>query len=193
MKAQQQQVRDLCRFDALHLSLSALGGDSRFARFPIGNHPRKARPAFDVQCRVVIAMRLESTILTPVFSHRQCFAHSVTTSRAILRRVVRIHLDHPTTSLFRFARQYPDEVLTSRVPAALGEMMILYHPFDVQIFDGDRVELAHDFERRLVMKIGALASDLLMLPGEKSNRLVSAIAHLVRTARDSALSSLQFA
>src|SRR5262249_39616153 len=33
--------------DALHLSLTAVGGDSRFSRFPIGNHPRKARPAFD--------------------------------------------------------------------------------------------------------------------------------------------------
>src|SRR5262249_20936411 len=30
------------RVDALHLSLTAVGGDSRFSRFPIGNHPRKA-------------------------------------------------------------------------------------------------------------------------------------------------------
>jgi hypothetical protein len=36
--------------DALHLNAQSgvVGGDSRFARFPIGNHPRKARPAFDV-------------------------------------------------------------------------------------------------------------------------------------------------
>src|SRR5262245_55142256 len=59
--ANRYRVRKLDRLiDALHLSLSAVGGDSRFARFPIGNHPRKARPAFDVQCRVVISMRLES-------------------------------------------------------------------------------------------------------------------------------------
>ena len=168
--------------DALHLSLSAVGGDSRFARFPIGNHPRKARPAFDVHCRVVISMRLESTFLTPVFSHRQCFAHSLTTSRAILRRVGRIHLDHYTASFFRFARQDQYEFIPSRVTDALGEMMILHHPFDIQIFHGDRVELAYDLERRLVMKIGALASDLLMLPGQKLNRLASTIAPLVRTA-----------
>jgi putative transposase len=138
-------------------------------------------------------MRLESTFLTPVFSHRQCFAHSLTTSRAILRRVARIHLDHYTASFFRFARKYQDELIPSRVTDALGEMMILHHPFDVQIFHGDRVELAYDLERRLVMKIGALASDLLMLPGQKLNRLASPIAPLVRTARDSALRSLQFA
>src|SRR5262245_19211840 len=72
-------------------------------------------------------------------------------------------------------------------------MMILHHPFDIQIFDCNRVEFAHDLERRLVMKIRSLASNLLMLPGEMSNRLASAIALLVRTARDPALSCLQFA
>src|SRR5262245_2157280 len=40
----------LYEVDALHLSLTAVGGDSRFSRFPIGNHPRKARPAFNCQC-----------------------------------------------------------------------------------------------------------------------------------------------
>jgi hypothetical protein len=35
--------------DALHLNAQSgvIGGDSRFARFPNGNHPRKARPAFN--------------------------------------------------------------------------------------------------------------------------------------------------
>src|SRR5262245_42335129 len=99
--------------DALHLSLSAVVGDSRFSRFPIGNHPRKARPAFDVQCRVMISMRLEPTIVTSVLSHREGFAHSLTTFRAILRRVGRIHLDHYTTSLFRFARKDHDEFIPS--------------------------------------------------------------------------------
>src|SRR5215475_917413 len=177
-----KQIIPANRIDALHLSLTAVGGDSRFAQFPIGNHPRKARPAFDVQCRVMISMRLEPTIVTPVLSHREGFAHSLTTSRAILRRVGRIHLDHDTASLFRFARKDQDELIPSRVTDALGEMMILQHPFDVQIFDGHRIEFAHDFERRLVMEIGALASNLLMLPGQKSNRLASAIAPLVRTA-----------
>src|SRR5262245_25722784 len=127
-------------------------------------------------------MRLEPTFVTPVLSHREGFAHSMTTFRAILRRVGRIHLDHYTTSIFRFARKDQYEFIPSRVTDALGEMMILHHPFDVQIFDGHRVEFAHDFERRLLMKIGALASDLLMLPGQKLNRLASALASLVRTA-----------
>src|SRR5262249_21044736 len=40
-------VSDVQPLDALHLSLTTVGGDSRFSRFPIGNHPRKARPAFN--------------------------------------------------------------------------------------------------------------------------------------------------
>src|SRR5262249_44532221 len=89
--------------DALHLSLSAIGGDSRFARFPSGNHPRKTRPAFDVYCRVVVPRHCGSAIVTPVFPRGERFSLSLTTSGAILRRVGRIHLDAHSASLFRFA------------------------------------------------------------------------------------------
>jgi hypothetical protein len=36
--------------DALHLNAQSgvIAGDSRFTRLPNGNHPRKARPAFNV-------------------------------------------------------------------------------------------------------------------------------------------------
>src|SRR5215475_5998809 len=75
-----KQIIPANRIDALHLSLTAVGGDSRFARFPIGNHPLKARPAFNVQCRVMISMRLEPTIVTPVLSHREAFAQAIVDS-----------------------------------------------------------------------------------------------------------------
>src|SRR5262249_53466065 len=38
------------KVEDLRLSLAAVGGDSRCSRFPIGNHRRKARPAFNCQC-----------------------------------------------------------------------------------------------------------------------------------------------
>ncbi len=45
-----QEVGVRLDVDALHLNAQSgvIGGDSRFARFPNGNHPRKARPAFNV-------------------------------------------------------------------------------------------------------------------------------------------------
>ena len=104
-------------------------------------------------------MRYKSTIVTTVFSRGESLAHSLTALRAILRRVGRIHLDHDTAGLFRLARKDQDEFIPSRVTDALGVMMILHHPFDVQIFDGDRVELSHDLDRRFMMNIGALASN----------------------------------
>src|SRR5262249_54218047 len=114
-----------CIVDALHLSLTAVGGDSRFSRFPIGNHPRKARPAFNCQCRVVVTMRYISTFVTSVLSLRQSLAHSVATLRAVLRRIGWIHLDYHTAGAFSLARQDQDELTPSRVTDALGEMMIL--------------------------------------------------------------------
>lgn len=52
--------------------------------------------------------------------------------------------------------------MPTRIADALGEMMILHQPFDVQIFDGEGIKLAHDLERRLVLKVGALRSNLPM-------------------------------
>jgi hypothetical protein len=98
-------------------------------------------------------MRDESTIDTPMLSRSERFALSVTTFRAILRRVGRIHLDYLTASFFRFARQDQNELIPSCVADALRKMMILHHPFNVQIFDRNRIKLSHDLERRLVVKI----------------------------------------
>jgi putative transposase len=137
-------------------------------------------------------MRYKSTFVTPMFSRGESLAHSVTTLRAILRRVGRIHLDYLTASLFRFALQDQDELTPSHVADALGEMMILHHSSHVQIFDGDCVKLLDEIERCLVVEVRALASNLLMLPGQQFDCLTPAIASLVRTARDFALSSLQF-
>jgi REP-associated tyrosine transposase len=127
-----------------------------------------------------------------MFSYPETLRHSVTTFRTFLRRVGRIHFDHPSTSFFRFVRQDHNELTPPRVTDALRQMRILDHPFDVQIFDRDRVELSHDFERRLVMKIRPLPTKFLMLPRQQSNRLPPPVASLVHSARDSALRCLQF-
>jgi hypothetical protein len=77
-----------------------------------------------------------------------------------------IHLDYYTASLFRFAREDQDELIPARVTDVLCQMMVLHHPFYVQIFYSNRIELSQDIERRLVMKVGPLPPNLLMLSGE---------------------------
>jgi hypothetical protein len=100
----------------------------------------------------MVTMRNKSTIDTPMFSRGERLAHSATALRAILRRVGRIHFDYLATGAFSLVRQDRSELTPSGVTNALGEMMIFHHPFNIQIFDGDRVKLAHDIERRLVLE-----------------------------------------
>jgi putative transposase len=140
----------------------------------------------------MIAMRDKSTILTPMFSRGESFSHTMTALRAILRRVGRIHFDYLTTSIFRFVRQNRGELTPSRVANALGEMMVLNHSSHVQIFNGDRVKLLDEIERRLVMKVRALALNLLMLLRQQRDRFSPSLRSLF-AARDFALSRFQFA
>jgi hypothetical protein len=114
----------------------------------------------------MVTVRHKTTIDASMFARRQALTHSLTTFRTILRRVGWIHLDYYTASLFRFARENQDELIPACVTDALCQMMVLHHPFHVQFFDSNRIELPHDLERRLVMKVGPLPPNLLMLLGE---------------------------
>jgi hypothetical protein len=138
----------------------------------------------------MVTMRNKSTIDTPMFSRGERLAHSATALRAILRRVGRIHFDYLATGAFSLVRQDRSELTPSGVTNALGEMMIFHHPFNIQIFDGDRVKLAHDIERRLVLEIRALAPNLLMFLLKQIDRFSPSLRSL-QVARDFALSSLQ--
>lgn len=111
-------------------------------------------------------------------------------ARAILRRVGWIHLDDHTAGAFSLARKDQDELTPSCVTDALGEMMILHHPFNIQIFHGDRVELTHDLERRLVVEIPPLAPNLLMFLLKQLDRFPASLRSLL-TSGDFALSGLQ--
>jgi hypothetical protein len=137
-------------------------------------------------------MRNKATIHTPVLSLCQTLAHPASTLRAILGRVRWIHLDYHPASVRSFAREDRDELPPSGITNALCEMMIFHHPFHIQFFDGNRVELSDDIERRLVMKIRALALNLPMLLLKQFDRLPSPITSLIGTARDATLSGLQF-
>jgi hypothetical protein len=50
---------------------------------------------------------------------------------------------------------------------ALGEVVVLDHIADLQIFVIDGVVLAHECERRLMVKVPPLASHLLMRFGQQ--------------------------
>jgi hypothetical protein len=76
------------------------------------------------------------------------------------------------------------------VTDALGQMMILNHSPHVQIFNGDRVKLLDEIERRLVVEVRALALNLLMLLRQKIDRFSPSLRSLL-TSGDFALSGFQ--
>ncbi len=62
--------------------------------------------------------------------------------------------------------------------------MIPYHVGDLQIFEVDRVVLAQQPERRLVVEVEPLAFDVLMRPLKQPNGLASAVAALLAAGDD---------
>jgi hypothetical protein len=74
---------------------------------------------------------------------------SMATSGAILWRVRWIHFDHFSPSFFRFEDDDLDELSPSRVTDALGQVVVLDHPLDVQIFDFRRKAITKEMLERL--------------------------------------------
>src|SRR4030095_648750 len=80
-------------------------------------------------------------MLTPVFSHGQCLAHSVTTFRAILRRVRWIHLDDYTV----------DPTGTD-----LGQVKFVAFKAEPALRVGEGIEARGRFESRIARRFSIL-------------------------------------
>jgi hypothetical protein len=100
----------------------------------------------------------------------------MTTARAILRRIRWIHFDHRSPSFFRFEDHDHYELPPSRVTDALGQVMVLDHTPDVQIFDFDALVLRDQLSRLFEMKIASLSFDLQVLLLKQANRFLSPFA-----------------
>jgi hypothetical protein len=70
----------------------------------------------------------------------------------------------------------------SRILDALGEVVILDHVADLQVFVTDHISGAHKRERRLVMKVLSLAAHPLMRFRQRRHGLAMASAALLTAA-----------
>jgi hypothetical protein len=109
---------------------------------------------------------------------RQRDTVSMAASRAILRRVRRIHFDHRSPSLFRFEDHDHYELAPARVTDALRQMMVLDHSLDVQIFDFDALVLIDQLLRFFEVKIAPLSFHLQVLLLKQPHRFLSPFATL---------------
>jgi len=74
---------------------------------------------------------------------------------AYLARVSWVHSFKPPASVFSFAFRYREKASPGHVADCSGEMAILHHPADLQIFDSDRVKSSDQISRYLMVKIVA--------------------------------------
>src|SRR5262249_30080648 len=101
---------------------------------------------------------------------------SMPAARAVLRGVRWIHLDHRSTSFFRFEDDDRNELSPSGVADALREVVVSDHPLDIQILDPDALICLDGLSRLFEMKVASLSFDLQMLLRQQANRLLSPCA-----------------
>src|SRR5262249_12068110 len=117
--------------------------------------------------RMLIAVGNE----TAAWSHRGAnsmrFLHSFATCPTVLRGVVRGHHSHLFTGACCLVLKGGADLSPAGIRTALGQRSLLHPSGDLQVFERDRVGVAYQVERHLVVKVLALASHLLMLLSDR--------------------------
>lgn len=116
-------------------------------------------------------MQNESTLNTAMLPHSERLADSCATTTAILRSEVGGNDHNITTGTRSLALMHFNESCPRRVTNALGEMVILDHPCNVQILKRDRIKLADKLKAQFVEEIKPLALNLQMSFRQKSDGL----------------------
>jgi hypothetical protein len=104
-------------------------------------------------------------------------------ARAALAGERRVDRDHLPTGACCLVGKDGQECRPARILNGLSETVILEHIADLQIFVIDGVVLAHEGERRLMVKVPPLALHLLMRFGQQCYRLAPPVAALLASGR----------
>lgn len=110
----------------------------------------------------MVTMSNQTTTCTNVFALRKQFLCSRTATAAILTGIAWVYLLNLSSSVFSFGDQDQQESAPGDTCNGTGEHAAR-QSLDVQIFDGDKPEGAHDAQRRLIVKMSA-RSDRLQMP-----------------------------
>src|SRR6266511_1580083 len=128
----------------------------RYRAFSAGVYSGLPGP-IDSDCRVMITAYHKTALSAFVNANGERHLLPVTTPAANLARVSRINSFKRPASVLSFAFRNREKASPSHVTDRSGEMAILDHPANVQIFDRDRVEASDQIGRNLVVKILATA------------------------------------
>ena len=112
----------------------------------------------------MVTMKLQTTFRATVFALCQCLFHPVAAAATFLRCVRRGYFPDSFRSFFRFRLKCLDESSPRGVIDSLGKMMVLDHPFYVQVFNGNFVILPQEVQRFFMREVLALPLHFQMLP-----------------------------
>ena len=103
---------------------------------------------------------------TRVDTDAQIFLDQRPTTGASLTGVPGVDLHHATTSTFRLVRRVVDQLTPSSIGYALGETVVLEHPVNIQVLEGNDAKLVHQLATEFVGKISAAVRDALVYLGD---------------------------
>ncbi len=121
----------------------------------------------------MVTMDNKATRNTMMFSDGERLFNPVATPRTVLRSVRSRNFPDSTTSICSFVFEYTNESSPRCVTYTFSKMMILDQSLDVQIFNGDFIELANQIKACFVKEILALILYLQMLLAKQTDSFLS--------------------
>ena len=110
-----------------------------------------------------------------MYANAQGFLDDFTASRTHLAGVVRGYLRHRSASFFRFAGQDLGEGRPRCISDAFGQMTVLDHALNVEVFNSDEVVFVHEFAGDFMGIVPSLVSDMSVKHLQFSYRFTSAV------------------
>src|SRR2546421_4924328 len=130
-----------------------------------------------------------ATTKTDMRTHREGLLDHLTTLLTFLAGKTRVHSDHLMSSTFSLGSEDSEELAPSCISNGFGKVMVLDHPFYVQVFNGNVVKGVSILLSKLEMKVFSLALDLQMCLCCTLSRLASSLASLLPSTHRTLLAS----
>ena len=128
----------------------------------------------------MVTVNYQSTIGAIVSPNRQFLWYNFITTGAFLTCMVRLYLGKLLASICSFALQFQPKTAPPRVGYALGEVMVLEHVPDFQVFYSHFIATFNNALRRLKLKILALIRYAFMGTGDNLALFRSTFASFLR-------------
>jgi hypothetical protein len=127
----------------------------------------------------MITTNYKSALLALVHTNRKGHLLPVAAPAANLARVSWVHFFKRPASVLSFAFRYREKLSPSHVNYSFRKMMVLDHPANVQILDGDMIELLNQLRRFFVMKMFARSLNSQVSKRDSPARLLPVLTALL--------------